>query len=104
MLKRRAPAFLDEAKRVSDQDLSVFFAEKSMQLYLRAVVERESKPGMAARIFEAAVEGHGLPWDAPVELHIAAPTEAERYLADGEAIAIPACTKHRGAAPKRSHN
>jgi HEPN domain-containing protein len=35
VLKRRALAFLEEARRVEDPDLKAFFAEQSMQLYLR---------------------------------------------------------------------
>jgi len=36
-LKRRARAFLSEAEEARDPDLAVFFAEQSMQLYVKAV-------------------------------------------------------------------
>jgi len=36
-LKRRARSFLIEAERVDDPDLSLFFAEQAIQLYVKAV-------------------------------------------------------------------
>ena len=54
-------------------------------------VEREGKPGIAAKIFEVAVEEHELPWDAPVELHIATPGEARSYLGREVAVAVLSC-------------
>ncbi len=46
-------------------------------------VRSEPRYRIAARIFEVAVDDYGLPWDAPVELHIVTPREAERYLKGG---------------------
>ena len=36
--------------------------------------------GEYAAILEKAIDGYGLPWDAPVELHIVDKREAREYL------------------------
>jgi len=38
------------------------------------------KKSLYRRILERAIDVYGLPWDAPVELHIADEREAEEYL------------------------
>jgi len=50
-LKRRALSFLKEAEEAADPDLAAFFAEQSMQLYLKAVLYE---------LFGEIVRGHGL--------------------------------------------
>ncbi len=50
-LKRRAKAFLLEAKRVEDPDLAMFFAEQAAQLYMKAV---------HYELFGSMVRGHRL--------------------------------------------
>ena len=50
-LKRRALSFLKEAEEAVDLDLAAFFAEQSMQLYLKAVLYE---------LFGEVVRGHGL--------------------------------------------
>ena len=50
-LRRRALGFLKEAEEVGDPDLSAFFAEQSMQLYLKSVLYE---------LFGEKVRGHGL--------------------------------------------
>jgi hypothetical protein len=62
----------------------------------------EDKPRLAAEIFNDAVERHGLPWDAPVEIHLATPREAERYLKGQEAVMIRSCTRASPAPKTRS--
>ena len=42
---------------------------------------------LAVQILVKAVEAHGLPWDAPVEVHVVGEEEAERYLR-GRAVRI----------------
>jgi len=50
-LKRRAVSFLKEAEEAVDPDLAAFFAEQSMQLYLKAVLYE---------LFGEVVRGHRL--------------------------------------------
>ena len=50
-LKRRALSFLNEAEDAVDPDLAAFFAEQSMQLYLKAVLYE---------LFGEVVRGHRL--------------------------------------------
>jgi len=50
-LKRRALSFLKEAEDAVDPDLAAFFAEQSMQLYLKAVLYE---------LFGEVVKGHRL--------------------------------------------
>ena len=50
-LKRRALSFLKEAEEAVDPDLAAFFAEQSMQLYLKAVLYE---------LFGEVVKGHRL--------------------------------------------
>ena len=50
-LKRRALSFLKEAEEAADPDLAAFFAEQSMQLYLKAVLYE---------LFGEIVRGHRL--------------------------------------------
>ena len=50
-LKRRALSFLKEAEEVENPDLAAFFAEQSMQLYLKSVLYE---------LFGEKVRGHSL--------------------------------------------
>lgn len=42
---------------------------------------------LAVQILVRAIEAHGLPWDAPVEIHVAGTEEAQRYLR-GRAVEV----------------
>jgi len=39
---------------------------------------------LSVEILERAIDAYGLPWDAPVELHIVGEKEAEEYLKMGK--------------------
>jgi predicted nucleotidyltransferase len=43
---------------------------------------------LAVRILEEAIARNGLPWDAPVEVHVAGRMEARRLLERGKAVRI----------------
>ena len=44
------------------------------------VLNDEAKKRLAVEVIERAIDGYGLPWDAPVEVHIADARAFERYL------------------------
>ncbi len=43
-------------------------------------LEGKERLRLAVDILERAIDAHGLPWDAPVEIHVAGSEEAHRYL------------------------
>ncbi len=51
---------------------------------------------LAVQILVRAMEAYGLPWDAPVEVHVAGTEEAERYLR-GRAVRIEPGDEASGA-------
>ncbi|ABL79084.1 nucleotidyltransferase domain-containing protein [Thermofilum pendens] len=44
------------------------------------VVPGGARKGLYADVLERAIDAYGLPWDAPVELHIVSENEAKEYL------------------------
>jgi predicted nucleotidyltransferase len=51
-------------------------------------LEPREKKRLAVRILDEAIARHGLPWDAPVEVHVVGREEAARFLGRGRAIRI----------------
>lgn len=50
--------------------------------------EHVERKRLYAEILERAIDVYGLPWDAPVELHIVGEKEAEEYLRMGRHVEI----------------
>ena len=49
-------------------------------------IDMETKKRLLVEILERAIDLYHLPWDAPVELHIASREEAERYLKNARRV------------------
>jgi predicted nucleotidyltransferase len=44
------------------------------------VLDDEAKKNLAIEVLEKAIDVYGLPWDAPVEVHVADAKTLERYM------------------------
>ena len=61
------------------EDRTTIYSDIDLLIILRGRGLREKK-SLYRRILERAIDVYGLPWDAPVELHIVDEREAEEYL------------------------
>ena len=70
------------------EDRTTVLSDIDILVVVSGRIDAKGRKGLCVEIIERAIDEYGLPWDAPVELHVVDENEAREYLKPGKYVEV----------------